>query len=114
MIVIDVGTRRPLSATLFLLKLEDLAATLRRVVARSGPPREIWVDASLRPDESKLRVLAQADGITFVYPARPRMKAVTEPIFRELTSFLCDRRFPQLTDLGHEIERWRQSYAATK
>lgn len=42
--VIDVYTRRPLSATVTLSIAEDIAAGLGRLVRRSGCPHEIRID----------------------------------------------------------------------
>jgi hypothetical protein len=40
----------------------------------------------------------------------PRTKALAESAFRDLSAFLRDKRSPTVAELGHDIERWRQSY----
>lgn len=40
------------------------------------------------------------------------MKAILEPISRDLGAFLRNRRFPTLTEFGNDLERWRQRYIA--
>jgi hypothetical protein len=42
----------------------------------------------------------------------PMLKPISELILRDLSAFLRDKRFPTLMELGHDIERWRQSYTA--
>ncbi|GAB9109845.1 hypothetical protein [Bradyrhizobium diazoefficiens] len=111
MVVVDVGTRRPLSATVCLPIVDDVVATMHRVVRRSGPPQQIWVDAGFRSDPM-LQAWAREHSVMLVYtPAGlPRMNNPAERILRHLACFLNGRRFSELMELGHEIERWRQSY----
>src|ERR1700694_777318 len=47
MLVVDVGTRRPLSATMSLVVVEDIIAMLERLVRRLGTPEQVWMDYSL-------------------------------------------------------------------
>jgi hypothetical protein len=42
----------------------------------------------------------------------PQMRSLPERILRDLGDFLRDKHFPTLIELSHDIERWRQSYAA--
>lgn len=103
--VVDVGTRGLLSATVTLAAGQDVAHTLERLVRRSGTPREIWVDRGLRP----LHVLTERYGFEVVSGAGSRIDAVTAPALLRLRAHLHDRRFASLVELGHEIERWRKS-----
>ncbi|QAU48852.1 DDE-type integrase/transposase/recombinase [Bradyrhizobium guangzhouense] len=111
MMVVDVGTRRPLSATVCLPIVDDVVATMRRLVRRSGRPQEVWLDAGFRADPM-LQAWAREHSVLLVYtPAGlPRMNNPAERILHHLASFLHGRCFPELMELGHEIERWRQSY----
>jgi hypothetical protein len=117
MLVVDVGTRRPLSATMSLPDGEDVAPALGRLVRRSGCPDQIWIDnhhefrfgAALKSWAEQHRV-----SITCVPMRLPQMKSLAELTLRDLVAFLRDKHFPTLIELGHDIERWRQSYVAAR
>jgi transposase InsO family protein len=113
MLVVDVGTRRPLSATVSLPNAEDVTAALGRLVRQSGCPDQIWIDnhyefrlgAALKSWAEQHRI-----SITYVPMRMPQMRSLSELILRDLSVFLRDKRFPTLMELAHAIERWRQSY----
>jgi Integrase core domain len=113
MLVTDVHTRRPLSATVSLTVPQDIADTLNRTIGRSGRPEEIWIDNGFEY-HTTLLTLVEQHGITIIYcPMRqPWLKTISEPVLRDLGAFLCDKSFPSLTELGHDIERWRQRRVA--
>jgi transposase InsO family protein len=112
MLVVDVGTRRALSATVSLAIAEDVVATLERLVRRSGRPQEIWVDDGRGYRFHPVRVWSERHGITVTYGPSPRSKAVAERPLHHLRAHLHDKSFATLTELGHDIERWRQAYTA--
>ena len=113
MLVADVGTRRPLSATVSLQNAEDVAAALGRLVRPSGSPDQIWIDnhyefrfgAALKSWAEQHRI-----SITYVAMRMSQMRSLSEPILRNLSAFLRDKHFLPPMELGHTIERWRQSY----
>ena len=108
MIVVDVHTRLPLSATVTPGIAEDVTATLGRLGRRSGVPNNIWLDRGLHT--RAIQNWTEANGISIACGPSPRIKAVTEPLLRDLRGYLHDNRFPALIELGHDIERWRQFY----
>jgi hypothetical protein len=114
-LVVDVGTRRPLSATLTLAVDDDIAAGLDRLARRSGRPEQIWLDNryEFRFDPA-LRSWAERHSISIIYvPMRmPQMKSLSERLLGDLSAYLRDKRFPTLMELGHDIEHWRQRYCA--
>jgi hypothetical protein len=115
MLVVDVGTRRPLSATVSLAVVEDIVATLQRLVRRSGSPEQVWMTYGISYDSYDGRFLrAWAEQHRISLTRLPlQTKSVTERLFCDLSAFLRDKRFATLMELGHDIERWRQSYKAT-
>lgn len=112
MLVIDVATRRPLSATVSLAVSEDIVATLERLTSRIGCPRQIWVDNSSAYRWGLFQVWSRQRGIEVLHGPGPQARAVTERPLHHLCSSLHPKQIPTLMDLGHEIERWRQSYVA--
>jgi hypothetical protein len=110
MMVIDVQSRRPLSATVTLAAPARVAATLERLVRREGAPEEIltghrgW-DHRFHP---ALDTLSERHRISIAHGLA--IKSLAEPILHDLSVSLRDKRFATLMELGHEIERWRQSY----
>jgi hypothetical protein len=109
MLVTDFGTRLPLGATVTLPMAEDVVATLERLAWRSKCPDEIWIGHSFR----LLETWAGQHGISVSYHSpTPQMKATSERLLRDLGSYFGDKSFASLMELGHDIERWRQSYAA--
>jgi hypothetical protein len=114
-LVIDVRTRRPLSATLTLAIDDDLPAGLDRLVRRTGRPEEIWFDNQYEfCFGGALRFWAHQHRISIIYASMvmPQGRALSERLFRDLAACLGDKRFPTLMELGHDIERWRQRYCA--
>lgn len=111
MLVVDVGTRRPLSATMSLAIADDVVATLERLARRSGYPQELWVDHGREDHFRPIQTWSERHRITVTYGPSRRTKAAAERPLRDLSASLRDKRFPTLLELGHEIERWRQSYA---
>jgi|GEM_PF-6580227 len=109
---IYVDARLPLSVTVSVAMPEDVVGALERLVHRSGKPEEIWIDHDLGHGRAALRTWAEQRRISIVYGSRPRTKALTEPLVRDLGAFLHGKRFSSLIELGHDIERWRQSYGA--
>jgi hypothetical protein len=110
MMVVDVQSQRPLSATATLAVPARVGATLEQLVRREGAPEEIltchcW-DHRVDP---ALQALAERHRISIAYGLLP-IKTLSEPILHNLSVFLRDKRFATLMELGHEIERWRQSY----
>ncbi|WP_128947548.1 hypothetical protein [Bradyrhizobium zhanjiangense] len=93
--------------------IADIGTGIERLVDRSGKPEEIWLDnyCEHRFDKA-LRFWAERQGISIIYvPMQmPRMKSISERLLGNMSAFLRDKRFPTLMELGHEIERWRQSY----
>jgi hypothetical protein len=111
MLVIDVGTRLPLSATVTPTIAEGVVATLERLARRSKRPDEIWIGDSFRLIET----WAGQHGISVsYYRPTPQMRAISERVLRDLGSYLGDKRFASPMELGHAIERWRQSYVAAR
>lgn len=113
-LVTDVGTRRPLSAKL-TFGIADIGTGLERMVDRSGRPEQIWLDNYYESrSDPALKSWTEQHRISIIYvPMRmPQMKSLSERLHRDLNAFLRDKRFPTLTELGHDIERWRQSYTA--
>jgi hypothetical protein len=114
-LVVDVGSRRPLSATLTLGVDDDIAAGLDRLARRSGRPEQIWLDNQYEfCFGAALRFWAGQHRISIIYvPMQmPQIKSLSERLHQDLNAFLRDKRFPTLMELGHDIERWRQSYTA--
>lgn len=110
MLVADVATRRPLSATLILLSIEDVVATLQRLVERSGSPEQVWRDHGFRHDRSPLfRDWADQRGISLVN-SPVRTKSIAERMLCDLYAFLRDQRPSTAKALGDDIERWPRSY----
>ena len=113
-LVTEVGTRRPLSATL-TFGIADIGTGLERMVDRSGRPEQIWLDNYYKTrSDPALKSWTERHRISIIYvPMRMlQMKSLSERLYRDLGAFLRDKRFTTLTELGHEIERWRQSYTA--
>jgi hypothetical protein len=112
MLVIDVGTRRPLSATVSIMVVEDIVATLQRLVQRSGSPEQVWMTYGVSYDTYDGRFLrAWAEQHRVSLTRLPlQTKAVAERLLCDLSAFLRDKRHSTLMALGHDIERWRQSY----
>ncbi|WP_407180408.1 glyoxalase superfamily protein [Bradyrhizobium sp. STM 3562] len=116
MLVADVGTRRPLSATVSVVVVQDIIATLERRVRRSGRPDEIWMEGNLAYNSPlgdfhpAVRSWAKQHRIRLTHDPMLRTSRVSDRLFRELTAFLHDKQFPTLIELGQDIERWRQSY----
>jgi hypothetical protein len=111
MMVVDVQSRRPLSATATLAVPERVAGTLERLVRREGTPEEIWTDHGFdHRFHPALQAWSERHRISITYGPMPAIKALAEPILRDLSVFLRDKRFATLMELGHEIERWRQSH----
>jgi transposase InsO family protein len=109
--VIDVHTRRLLAAVLTSATDEVVAATLERLARRSKRPDEIWIDDSFRLIET----WAGQHGISVsYYRPTPQMRAISERVLRDLGSYLGDKSFASPMELGHAIERWRQSYVAAR
>jgi hypothetical protein len=115
MLVVDVGTRCPLSATVSLAVVEDIVAMLERLVRRLGRPQEIWMTYGVSYDSYDGRFLrAWAEQHRISLTRLPlQTKSVAERLFCDLNAFLRDKRHSTLMAVGHEIERWRQSYVAT-
>ena len=114
-LVVDVGTRRPLSATLTLAVDDDIAAGLDRLARRSGRPEQIWLDNQYEfCFGAAFRFWAEQHRISIIYvPMQmPQMKSLSQRLHGDLNAFLRDKRFPTLMELGHDIERWRQRYCA--
>jgi hypothetical protein len=110
-LVTDVGTRRPLSATL-TFGVADIGAGLERLADRSGRPEQIWLDSCYESRfDPALRSWAEQHSIPIIYVRMliPQMKSVSERSFRDLGAFLQDNRSPTLWELGYEIERWRKT-----
>ncbi|MHC2275353.1 transposase InsO family protein [Bradyrhizobium diazoefficiens] len=112
MMVVDIGTRRLLSATVSLAVSEDIVATLERLTRRTGCPRQIWVDHSSTYRWGLFQDWSRQRGIEILHGPGPQARAVTEGPLRHLCSSLHAKHLPTLMELGHEIERWRQSYVA--
>jgi hypothetical protein len=112
MLVIDVATRRPLSATVSLMVVEDIVATLQRLVRRSGRPEQVWMCYGVSYDSYDSRPLLDwAEQHRISLTRLPlQTKSVSERPFWDLSAFLRDKRHSTLVALGHGIERWRQSY----
>ncbi|WP_168195535.1 transposase family protein [Bradyrhizobium sp. NAS80.1] len=113
MLVVDVGTRRPLSATVSLAIADDDVATLERLARRAGYPQEIWVDRAREYHFRPIQSWSPLHRITLIYGPSPQTKSVAERLLRHLGGFLRDKHYPTLMELGHDIERWRQFRAAT-
>jgi hypothetical protein len=114
-LVVDVGTRLPLSATLTLAVDDDIAAELDRLAPRSGRPKQIWLDNKFEfRSDPALRSWTEQHRISIIYVPMvfPQMKVLSERSFRDLGAFLKDTHPPTLRELSHDLERWRKSYAA--
>jgi hypothetical protein len=114
MLVIDVVTRRPLSATVSLMVVEDIVATLQRLVRRLGSPEQVWMSygvSFVSYDSRSLWDWAQQHRISLTRVPL-QTKTESERLFRDLSAFLRDKRHSTLVAVGHDIERWRQSYGA--
>lgn len=111
MMVVDVQSHRPLSVTATLAVPARVAATLERLVRREGAPEEIWTDHGYdHRFHPALQALSERHRISIAYGPMPAIKTLAEPILHDLSVFLRDKRFATLMELGHDIERWRQSY----
>lgn len=110
MMVIDGYTHRLLSAAVKPAIVEGIAIGLMQLVRRSGRPHEIWIDHEFDHSCKPLRSWAEEHRISVTRVPMIRMKALTEPIARDLVTFLHDKRLTRRIELDHEIERWRQSY----
>lgn len=117
MMVADVGTRRPLSATVSLVVVEDIIIILERLVRRTGPPEQIWMDHNLAYNSvlgdfhPALQAWAKDRRVLLTHDRMLRTR-VSERLFRDLSASMRGKSFPTLMELGHDIERWRQSYIA--
>ncbi len=112
-LVTEVGTRRPLSATL-TFGIADIGTGLERMVDRSGRPEQIWLDNYYKTrSDPALKSWTERHRISIIYvPMQTlQMKSLSERLYRDLGAFLRDKRFPTLWELSHELERWRQRYA---
>lgn len=108
-LVIDVSTRRPLNATL-TFGIADIGSGLERLVDRSGRPEQLWLDSYYNSRfDPALKSWTEQHRISIIYvPTKmPQMKSLFERHHRDLSVFLRDKRYPTLTELGHDIERWR-------
>jgi len=118
MLVVDVGTGRPLSATVSLVVAEDIVVVLDRLVRRSGSPEQVWMDYSISYNTDQgcfhpsLHDWAKQNRIWLTHDLMLQTRRVSERPLRKLEAFLRDKQFPTLIELGREIERWRQSYTA--
>lgn len=118
MLVVDVGTRRPLSATVGLVVVEDIIAMLERLVRRSGRPEQVWLDHSLAYNSAlgdfhpALQAWAKHHRTLLTQVPMLRTKFVAERLLRDLSAFLRGKSYPTLMELGHDLERWRQQRAA--
>lgn len=111
MMVVDVQSHRPLSVTATLAVPARVAATLERLVRREGAPEELWTDHGYdHRFHPALQALSERHRISIAYGPMPAIKTLAEPILHDLSVFLRDKRFATLMELGHDIERWRQSY----
>ncbi|WLA64924.1 DDE-type integrase/transposase/recombinase [Bradyrhizobium diazoefficiens] len=110
MIVVDVHTRLPLSATVSLGLADDFTAILDRLSRRLGFPEEIWIDGGRHAQA--LQTWAEPHGISVAHGPSPQIRAVTELRLRDLCMSLLRKGCASLMELGHEAERWRQSYPA--
>lgn len=111
-LVVDVGTRRPLSAML-TFGIADIDVEMKRLVAWSGKPKEIWLDNSYQHRfHAALWSWAERQGISIIYvPMQmPRMKSISERLLGEMNAFLRDKRPPTIWELRRELELWRRSY----
>jgi putative transposase len=106
-------TRRPLSATVTLAIAEDIAAGLGRLVKRAGCPQEIWLDHAYDVKFGPLETWAERHRISITYGSSLRTRGLSERPLRDLSAFLRGKSVPSLMELGHDVERWRQSYTAT-
>jgi len=111
MMVVDVHSRRPLSATVSPAIASAITTTLDRLVQRLGSPAEIWIDRDFELDLA-LRYWAELHGIAITFGPMLKAKAVTEPIFRDLGAFLRGNLFSTHAELAVGLDKWRQSYAA--
>jgi hypothetical protein len=113
-LVTDVGTRRPLSATL-TFGIADIGTGLERLVDRSGRPEQIWLDNYYKSrSDPALKSWTEQHRISIIYvPMQmPQMKSLSERLYRDLGASLRDKRFPTVWELSDELERWRQRYCA--
>lgn len=112
MMVVDVDahTSLPLSATASVAMPEDIVGMLERLVRRSAKPEEVWIDHGFGHGRAALQSWAEQRRISINYGPMLRTRALTKPLLRDLAAFLRGNRSASLTELGHEIERWRQSY----
>lgn len=117
MLVVDVATRRALSATVSLAVVDDVIVRLERLVRRSGRPEQIQRDYDKAYNSTDgrfhpaLQTWAQQHGISLTHDPMLQTQRISERPLRDLGAFLREKHFPTLMELGHEIERWRQSYA---
>lgn len=116
-LVIDVATRRLLSATLTLAIDDDLPAELDQLVRRKSSPEEIWIDKRYESSFGEaVRLWARQHHISIIHVSMvvPQMRSHSERLLRDLAGFLRDMRFPTPTELGHGIDHWRQCYCAAE
>ena len=108
--VIDVGTRLPLSATL-TFGIEEIGSGLERLIERSRIPEQIWLDNSfVSRSDRLLKLWTKRHRISINYSYSPEMKAISERSFRALLAFLRGKRPPTILELAKELERWRETY----
>lgn len=118
MLIVDVGTRRPLSATVNLMTVEDILTGLERLVRRTPSPQQIWMDYcpvyTVRTGRFHpvLEAWAEHHNVQLAQGPMLAAKWVPERLFGDLSAFLRNKHFPTLIELSHDIERWRQSYIA--
>jgi hypothetical protein len=112
MLVIDVGTRMPLSATTLTRAIAGnvIATTLDRLGRRLGKPEQIWMDYGFANNSG--HALQKWARRRAVLTHLGMISTVSERHFRSLGNCLRDKHFPTLVELGREMERWRQSYVA--
>lgn len=116
MLVVDVRTRRPLSATVSHMAMEDIIIRLERLVRRSGRPERIWMDYSSAYNtieghfHPSLQAWAQKHRISLTHDRMLLTRRISERPLRDLSASLREKSFTTLMELGHDIERWRQSY----
>lgn len=115
-LVIDVRTRRLLSATL-TFGMADIGSGLERLVDRSGRPEQIWLDSYYNSGfDLALKSWTEQHRISIIYvPTQmPQMRSLFDRLHRDLNAFLREKRCPTLMDLGQDIERWRWRYRAAE
>ncbi|UFW43317.1 hypothetical protein [Bradyrhizobium sp. WSM471] len=110
-LVIDVHTRRPLSATVSSELSGAVTDGLDQLVRSFDRPEAIWLDYI--HDHAFFPFLTWADrhGIPLVYGSPPATSALANAVLRDLGAHLQNKPLTTLMDLGHQIERWRESYS---